>query len=426
MATLNKNFDTLTATYLFSEIAKRTKAFLEKNPNAGIMRLGIGNTTEALPPVIVAGLKEAVEKLGKIETYTGYGDEQGDISLRNAIVEFYKNRGIAIDVTEVFVSDGSKTDAANMQQIFGQDNIVAVADPVYPVYVDSNVIAGRTGANKNGLYKKIVYMPCTEENGFVPSPPEKKTDLIYLCSPNNPTGAVATKAQLKKFVDYARAHNAIIFFDAAYSEFISDSSLPKSIYEIPGAKECAIELQSFSKFAGFTGVRLGWSIVPLNLITEEKEKGEVNRLWNRRQTTMFNGASNIAQAGGIAALSPKGQRECKKVIDYYMKNAVLIKKGMEKIGLTAYGGENAPYIWLKTPASPKTRLDPTERAASRGGSNSMPSWDFFDKLLTEAHVVGTPGAGFGPHGEGYFRLSAFGHRENIERAVESIQKNLRI
>lgn len=407
MATLNPNFLKLQAGYLFPEIGKRTRAFAAAHPDAKVMRLGIGDTTEPLPEAVIAGLHLGVDKLAKRETYSGYGDEQGDAALRALLVERYAGYGVTLDPSEVFVSDGAKPDSANIQSIFGIDNVVAVQDPAYPVYVDSNVIAGRTGGNANGQYEGLVYMPCTEANGFFPAVPDHKVDLIYLCSPNNPTGAVATHAQLKAFVDYARAHKAVIIFDAAYAAFIKDPSLPRTIFEIDGAAECALELNSFSKEAGFTGVRLGWSVVPQALLCEDGAAGQLNRLWHRRTTTMFNGASNIVQEGGKAVLSKDGQAQCQTVIEYYMTNAAIIREGLLKLGFTVFGGDNAPYIWLKTP-------------------NGMKSWEFFDKLLNEAHVVGTPGAGFGPSGEGYFRLSSFGHRENIEAAVASIQRNLKI
>ncbi|OGE19240.1 LL-diaminopimelate aminotransferase [Candidatus Daviesbacteria bacterium RIFCSPHIGHO2_02_FULL_41_10] len=395
MATINANYNKLQSSYLFSEIAKRTKTFLEKNPGVQIMKLGIGNTTQPLTPFIVKGLKLGVKKLTDAKTYTGYGDEQGDSRLRTELAKYYQKRDINLEPQEIFVSDGAKPDCANISSIFGDDSIVAIADPVYPVYVDSNIIAG----------KKLLFMECNEKNGFIPDPPNIKVDLIFICSPNNPTGAVATKMQLKAFVDYALKNKAVIIFDGAYGEYIQDLGLPRSIYEIPGAKKCAIEINSFSKWAGFTGVRLGWTVVPMELIVEGGEKGKVNNLWNRRQTTMFNGASNIAQEGGLAVLSEKGQKECKKLISYYMDNARLIKKGLVRLGLGVFGGENAPYIWVKTP-------------------NEMSSWEFFDKLLREAHVVGTPGSGFGSQGEGYLRLSAFGHKQDVEKAVESIQNNL--
>ncbi len=397
MATINSNYDKLGGGYLFSEIARRTKVFQENHPGISLLRLGIGNTTEALTPAIIAGLKNGVAKLADPKTYTGYGDEQGDIRLRQAFVDWYKKRGIQLATSEVFISDGAKSDSANIQSIFGQNCIVAISDPAYPVYVDTAIIGGR----------KVVYMPATEENGFIPQLPKGIVDIIYICSPNNPTGAVTTKKQLQVFVDYAKKHKAVIIFDAAYSEYITDKSLPKSIYEIPYAKTCAIEINSFSKWAGFTGVRLGWTVVPVDVVVQNSEKGKVNSLWNRRQITMFNGASNIVQEGGLAVLSSKGQKESKELISYYMENAAIIKKGLEKIGLTVYGGENAPYIWLKVP-------------------NGLNSWEFFDKLLSEAHVVGTPGSGFGPQGEGYFRLSAFGNRENIKNAVKNIQEKLKI
>lgn len=398
MAKINKNYNKLQASYLFSEITKRTNAFQMNNPGVEIMRLGIGNTTQALPPSIINGLRIGVEKLARTSTYTGYGDEQGDRRLRQALSDWYKKRGISAGATEIFISDGAKPDTANIQSIFDVKSTVAVQDPVYPVYVDSNIIAGK---------KEIYYMVCDEGNGFIPLPPEKKVDLVYICSPNNPTGAVASKAELKKFVDYALKFKSIIIFDAAYSEYIQDPLLPRSIYEIPGSSKCAIEINSFSKSAGFTGVRLGWSVVPVDLVTESSGPGKVNELWNRRQTTMFNGASNIAQEGGLAALSLEGQRECKKIINYYMDNAKIIKQELESIGMTVFGGVNAPYLWIKTPLG-------------------LSSWEFFDKLLSEAHVAGTPGSGFGPHGEGYFRFSAFGHRENVEKALRNIKENLKL
>lgn len=408
MATINHNFDKLAAGYLFPEIAKRTREFLAANPGVTVHRLGIGNTTEPLTKEVIKGLHLGVDKLASVDTYTGYGDEQGDTRLRKAIAERYAQFGVSIDPQEVLVSDGAKSDLANIQMIFSIDSVVAVQDPVYPVYVDSNVIAGRTGRCKDGKYSGIVYMPCTEQNGFFPDlPTEAKVDIIYLCSPNNPTGAVATKEQLKMFVDYAIKNKAAIIFDAAYSAYISDDSLPRSIYEVDGAKECAIEINSFSKDAGFTGIRLGWTVVPMDCVVNGTEKGKLNSLWNRRQTTEFNGASNIAQEGGLAALSEEGRWGCLRLVNYYMANAEIIKSGLDEMGIRSFGGVNAPYIWMQTP-------------------DGMRSWDFFDKLLNEAHVVGTPGAGFGPNGEGYFRLSAFGHRPNIEAAVESMKTNLRL
>ncbi len=407
MATINQNYGKLEAGYLFPEIGRRTREFLAAHPDASVMRLGIGNTTEPLPPSIIGGLQRGVDNLAKAETYTGYGDEQGNIELREALAARYAGYGVALEPDEFFVSDGAKPDSANIQSIFDTDNVVAVQDPAYPVYVDSNVIAGRTGRALNGQYEGFLYMPCTRENGFFPELPSQKADLIYICSPNNPTGTVATQEQLAGFVSYALKHKAVLIFDAAYAAFIADPALPRTIYEIDGARDCAIEINSFSKEAGFTGVRLGWSVVPKTLVCENGDPGTLHRLWFRRQTTMFNGASNIVQEGGLAVLSEAGQRECRAIIDYYMANAKVIREGLESIGLDVFGGVNAPYIWMATP-------------------EGMPSWEFFDKLLREAHVVGTPGSGFGPSGEGYFRLSAFGHADDVKRAVRSIQENLKL
>ncbi len=407
MARINSNYRKLEAGYLFPEIERRVRAFQAQNPSLKIHRLGIGNTTEPLTPAVIEGLKEGVERLAAAETYSGYGDEQGHVELRRQLSRYYAGRGAALEPDEFFVSDGAKPDSGNIQSIFSADSLIAFQDPAYPVYVDSNVIAGRSGSYepRRGAYSGFIYMPCREDKGFIPAPPAEKVDLIYLCSPNNPTGAVADHRQLKIFVDYAREHQAVLIFDAAYAEYITDPALPRSIFEIEGARECAIEINSFSKFAGFTGVRLGWTVVPKTLAIENSEAGEVHRCWLRRQTTFFNGASNIAQRGGLAVLSPAGLQECRKLIDYYMENARLIKKGLRDYGLTVYSGENAPYLWVKTPGN-------------------LSSWEFFDKLLSEAHVVGTPGPGFGPSGEGYFRLSAFGHRSDIEAALSSIKAGL--
>lgn len=391
MARINENYDKLQGGYLFQEVARRTKRFQEQNPGVEILKLGIGNTVLPLAPKVAEGLRKGVEDLCSIETYAGYGDEQGNSELRAALARRYAKRGASIDPLEILVSDGAKPDSGNIQSIFRIENVVAIQNPAYPVYVDTNVIAGRGD--------KIIYMPCTEENRFFPELPNK-ADLIYICSPNNPTGGVATKKQLKFFVDYAIDNKAVLIFDAAYGAFIRSDSLPRTIYEVDGAKECVIEINSFSKYAGFTGVRLGWTVVPFEL--NSAEFGKINALWDRRQTTFFNGASNIAQAGGLAALTEQGEEECQWTIDYYMKNASIIKTGVEGLGFKAFGGENAPYIWMKTP-------------------NRMPSWSFFDKLLNEAHVVATPGSGFGSCGEYYMRLSAFGIRENIEKAVEAMQ-----
>lgn len=397
MTKINQNYNKLPKTYLFSEIARRAKAYAEINPGVELLKLGIGNTTLPLTSCALEGLREGVDLLEKQATYTGYGDEQGSIKLREAVSNWYKLKGIVLKPSEIFISDGAKSDSANITSIFDESSVIAVSDPVYPVYQDSNIIAG----------KKIVLMECSEKNGFIPEVPKSKVDVIFLCSPNNPTGAVATKSQLESFIDYATENKAVIVFDAAYSEYISDDKLPKSIYQIKGAKTCAIEIQSLSKMAGFTGVRLGWSIVPEDLVIEETNRGEINALWNRRQTTMFNGASNVVQQSAIAVLSPKGQKECAKLISYYMENAGIIKSGMEKLGLKVFGGENAPYIWVKT-------------------TGKFTSWEFFDKLLNESNVISTPGSGFGSKGEGFVRLSAFGLKENIEKAVKSINDNLKV
>lgn len=407
MARINENYRKLQAGYLFPEIARRTREFHMQNPGVELIKLGIGDTTEPLPPTAIKAMHQAVDNLASAKTYTGYGAEQGNPELRQALVEYYKQFAVDIEPEEVFVSDGAKPDSANIQSIFAPDSVIAVQDPVYPVYVDSAVIGGKTNGYENGRYKGIVYMPCNDENEFFPDVPDTKADIIYLCSPNNPTGAVATHAQLKKFVDYAHQHNAVIIYDAAYAAFISDDSLPRSIYEIEGAEEHAIEISSFSKIAGFTGVRLGWTIVPHKLRVEGTQPGELQALWNRRQSTMFNGASNIVQRGGIAVLSEQGQAESQKLIDYYMENAAIIRRGLNDVGIVTFGGVNAPYIWAKTP-------------------DGLDSWEFFDKLMNQGHVVGTPGAGFGAGGEGYFRLSAFGERSNVEKAIKNIKENLHI
>ena len=371
------------------------------------MRLGIGDTTEPIVPAVLEGLHAGVDALGKADSYSGYGPSEGIAPLRDGLAALYSERGISLDASEFFVSDGAKSDSANIQSIFSDDCVVAVQDPAYPVYVDSNVIFGRTGQATDSGYQGLVYMPCTEENGFFPALPDRKVDLIYICSPNNPTGAVATKEQLKSFVDYANQHQAIIFYDSAYASFITDPSLPRSIYEVEGAETCAIEFNSFSKTAGFTGVRLAWTIVPEACRTEDAEPGKLHSLWTRRQNTFFNGAANIVQAGGVAALSLEGRKQTDAQVAFYLQNADIINEGLKSLGITTYGGGNAPYVWLKTP----------------GG---LSSWDFFDKLLNECHVVGTPGSGFGPSGEGFFRLSAFGHRENVEKAVSSITEKLQM
>jgi LL-diaminopimelate aminotransferase len=410
MAKINDNYLKLKAGYLFPEIGRRVRAFAEANPQAKIIRLGIGDVTRPLPPAILKAFHDAVDDLARVETFAGYGPEQGYDWLINTVIEkSYNKLGVDLKTSEMFVSDGSKCDCANILDIFAMNNVVAIGDPVYPVYNDTNVMTGRTGeADEKGYYKGIVYMPCNESNGFIPALPTEKVDIIYLCFPNNPTGAVAGKAELKKWVDYAIANDAVIFFDAAYEAFITDSAIPHSIYEIEGAKKCAIEFRSFSKTAGFTGVRCGLVVVPEEVMgtTSNGEKYSFNKLWLRRTTTKFNGASYPVQKAAAAVYSDEGWAQTKEIIDYYMENARIIREGLKEVGCTVFGGVNAPYIWLKTP----------------GG---MSSWDFFDKLLTECNVVGTPGSGFGPSGEGFFRLSAFGNRENVIEAVERIKKNLK-
>ncbi|MFA7672076.1 MAG: LL-diaminopimelate aminotransferase [Sphaerochaetaceae bacterium] len=407
MATINQNFNKLAGGYLFPEIARRANAYQNENPQKVLYRLGIGNTTEALTPSVIKAMAQKVEDLSKRETYSGYGDEQGDKALREAISDFYKKREISLAADEIFISDGAKSDAANIQSLFATDNIVAIQNPAYPVYVDTNVVSGRSSDydQKKNQYSKFVYLSGTKENNFFSPPPKEKVDLIYLCSPNNPTGAVATKEQLQQYVDYAKKQRAIIIFDAAYSEYISDADLPKSIYEIPGAYECAIEINSFSKFAGFTGVRVGWSVVPKKTVVENSVEGELNRHWFRRQVTFFNGASNISQAGALAVLSDEGLAEAKELIGYYMENARIIREALETLNLVVFGGDNAPYLWVETP-------------------NNLDSWQFFDQLLNQCQVIATPGVGFGSEGQNYVRFSAFGHRENILAAVKSIKENL--
>tara|TARA_Y100000310_G_C20674879_1_gene812414 strand:+ start:776 stop:1996 length:1221 start_codon:yes stop_codon:yes gene_type:complete len=404
MVKRNKNIAKLQAGYLFPEINRRKKVFLEKNPEARIISLGIGNTTEPISKHITKGLVKAAKNLGKEKTYSGYGDEQGMTELRAKIAEkIYNNK---VSAEEVFTSDGAKCDVGRLQLMFGPEITIAVQDPAYPVYVDGSVIIGATGDynKEKELFDNIVYMPCTVENEFFPNLEKlQKTDLIYFCSPNNPTGAVATKEQLKQLVDFAKKNKSILLFDAAYSEYIQDPKLPKSIFEIEGAKEVAIEINSFSKPIGFTGVRLGWSVVPKELKFEDGSP--VIDDWNRIMCTVFNGASNIVQKGALSALDDKGIKEMKQTIKFYMENARLIKSGLAELGIKTYGGDNAPYIWAHFP---KKR-----------------SWDMFSEILEKAHVVTTPGSGFGPAGEGFVRFSAFGHRKDVIEAVERLKFNLK-
>ncbi|WP_027716828.1 LL-diaminopimelate aminotransferase [Desulfuromonas sp. TF] len=407
MARINDNYLKLKAGYLFPEIGRRVREFTSANPAARVIRLGIGDVTRPLVPAVLKAFHAAVDDLGGTENFHGYGPEQGYDWLIDTIIEkSYKPLGVELKTSEIFISDGSKCDCANILDIFDLSNKVAICDPVYPVYNDTNVMVGRTGeANDKGYYEGIVYMPCTAENNFTPAPPAEKVDIIYLCYPNNPTGAVATRDELKQWVDYALKNDAVIFFDAAYEAFITDPSIPHSIYEIEGAEKCAVEFRSFSKTAGFTGVRCALTVVPEG-VTAKTAKGEtvaLNKLWNRRQSTKFNGVSYPVQKAAQAVYSDEGWEQVREVIDYYMQNARIIREGLTAAGIKCYGGVNAPYIWLETP-------------------EGMSSWDFFDKLLQECNVVGTPGSGFGPSGEGYFRLSAFGERENVEEAVRRIRE----
>ncbi len=407
MARINDNYLKLQAGYLFPEISRRVTEFTQANPDATVIRLGIGDVTKPLVPAVLKAFHEGVDEMSDAATFHGYGPEQGyDWCAQVIIDKAYKPLGVELKTTEMFISDGSKCDSANILDIFDISNKVAIGDPVYPVYNDTNVMVGRSGElNDKGYYEGLVYMPCTEENGFNPEFPDEKVDLIYLCFPNNPTGTVATKEQLKAWVNYARENDSIILFDAAYEAFITEDDIPHSIYEIEGSRECAIEFRSFSKTAGFTGVRCGLTVIPEELMgtTANGEKYSLTKLWNRRQCTKFNGVSYPVQKAAAAVYSDEGWAQVKEVIDYYMENARIIREGLTAAGITCFGGVNAPYIWLKTP-------------------DGMTSWDFFDKLLNECFIVGTPGSGFGPSGEGYFRLSAFGDRENVETAVQRIKE----
>ncbi|KAA1268061.1 LL-diaminopimelate aminotransferase [Leptospira interrogans] len=405
MANINENYLKLKAGYLFPEISKRVKIYSEKNPSAKIIRLGIGDVTLPIVPSVVDAMVEASKEMGTIGGFHGYGPEQGYSFLLKSIADHdYGSLGIKIDESEIFVSDGSKCDCGNIQEIFSTDSKIAVADPVYPVYVDTNVMAGRTGEiGPDGRYSNLIYMPATKANGFQPEIPKEKADIVYLCYPNNPTGTVTTKESLKAWVEYAKKNNSIILYDSAYEAFISEPGVPRSIYEVEGAKEVAIEFRSFSKTAGFTGLRCAYIVIPKELKgrTRSGEEVSLNSLWNRRHTTKFNGVSYVTQKGAEACYSPQGKKEIQTSIAYYMANASKIRDGLKKASYEVFGGVNAPYIWLKT-------------------SDNLSSWDFFDKLLNKAQVVGTPGSGFGPAGEGYFRLSAFGKKEDVEEAIARI------
>ncbi|NEO77517.1 LL-diaminopimelate aminotransferase [Moorena sp. SIO4G3] len=411
MATINDNYLKLKAGYLFPEIARRVNTFAEANPDAKLIKLGIGDVTEPLPAACRTAIIKAVEEMGDRATFKGYGPEQGYSWLREKIAAHdFQSRGCEIEAGEIFISDGSKCDTGNILDIFGNDNKIAVTDPVYPVYVDTNVMAGHTGdANDAGKYEGLVYLPITAENNFTAEIPSEKVDLIYLCFPNNPTGATASKDYLKTWVDYAKANGSVIFFDAAYEAFITDPDLPHSIYEIEGARDCAIEFRSFSKNAGFTGTRCALTVVPKTLTAKASDGSDVElwKLWNRRHCTKFNGVSYIVQRGAEAVYSEEGQEQVKALVNFYLENAKIICDQLTAAGLTVYGGVNAPYVWVKTP-------------------NGLSSWDFFDKLLNTANVVGTPGSGFGAAGEGYFRISAFNSRENVDEAMQRITDKFKV
>jgi len=406
MAFINDNYLKLKAGYLFPEIARRVKQFSSENPDAPIIRCGIGDVTEPLPRAAIDAMKTATDELGNRETFRGYGPEQGYEFLRGAIAQNdYRARGLEISDDEIFVSDGSKCDTANILDIFGSNNRIAISDPVYPVYVDTNVMAGHTGeADAGGAYEGLVYLPATKENDFIAAPPSEKVDIAYLCFPNNPTGAVASKEQLKAWVDYALANDTILFFDAAYGDFIRDENLPRSIYEIEGARDCAIEFRSFSKNGGFTGVRCAYTVVPQSVMgkTASGESTPLHPLWLRRSTTKFNGVSYPVQRAAEALYSDKGKAEVTALINGYMENAAILRDAARNLGMNVWGGEHAPYIWIEAPGA-------------------MKSWDVFDKILNEAHVVITPGSGFGKQGEGYFRISAFNSRENVEEVARRLQ-----
>ena len=394
MSLINENFLKLQDSYLFSTIAKKVAKYTEENPDKQIIKLGIGDVTRPIVPACVEAMHKAVDEIGTAEGFKGYGPEQGYDFLRTAIVENdYKTRGVEIEKDEIFVSDGAKCDCGNIVDIFGKENKVAITDPVYPVYLDTNIMSGR----------EVIYLPVTAENNFVPELPKEKVDMIYLCFPNNPTGTVLTKEELKKWINYAKENNSVILYDAAYEAFITEENIPHSIYEVEGAKEVAIEFRSYSKTAGFTGVRCAYVVIPKELKGKTKDGEEVsyNKLWNRRTCTKFNGVSYIVQKAAEATYSEEGRKQIQENINYYLENAKIIKQGLEKAGFTCYGGVNSPYVWLKVP-------------------DGMTSWEFFDELLEKANVVGTPGSGFGPHGEGYFRLTAFGTKENTQKAIERI------
>jgi LL-diaminopimelate aminotransferase len=409
LALINEQYLKLKSSYLFTEIARRVRAFQEAHPDASVIRLGIGDVTRPLPAAVIQALHAAVDDMADPATFKGYGPEPGYAFLTEQIAAHdYASRGVTLATDEIFVSDGAKSDTGNFQEIFGPECVVALTDPAYPVYVDSNVMAGRAGSPSDAGYDRLVYLPTTAENRFQPALPERHVDLIYLCYPNNPTGAVLTRPELKRWVDYARAEQAVILFDAAYEAYIRDPEIPHSIYEVEGAREVAVEFRSFSKTAGFTGTRCAFTVVPKEAQGYDSSGNPVslNALWLRRQSTKFNGVPYIVQKGAAAVYSEEGRAQVRELVDFYMENARIIREGLESAGLTVFGGANAPYLWAQTPAG-------------------LTSWEFFDKLLDEANVVGTPGSGFGPSGEGYLRLTAFGGREQTQEAVERIRTRLR-
>lgn len=407
MAHVNENFLKLPGSYLFSDIAKKVKAYQESHPDKRLIRLGIGDVTRPLPQASIEAMHRAVDEMANKSTFHGYGPEQGyDFLIDTIIKNDFEPRGIELSSSEVFISDGAKSDTGNIGDILGLDNKVAVTDPVYPVYVDSNVMGGRAGQLNGKQWSDITYMPCTAENNFIPSIPSNRIDVIYLCYPNNPTGTTLTKAELKKWVDYALSHDALILFDAAYEAYIREDDIPHSIFEIEGAKRCAIEFRSFSKTAGFTGVRCGYTVIPkeVTATTATGERVALNAMWNRRQCTKFNGTSYITQRGAEAIYSKEGKQQVRETIDYYMENARIMREGLTAAGIQVFGGKNAPYLWVKTP-------------------EGFTSWQFFDHLLNEANIVSTPGVGFGPSGEGYLRLTAFGQREDCIEAIQRISQD---
>ncbi len=410
MAFLNENYLKLQAGYLFPEIARRVREFCEANPTAAkrVIRCGVGDVTEPLPPAAVAAMKAAVDELAVRETFRGYGHEQGGDFLRSEIAQKdYRDRGLEIADDEIFVSDGSKSDCGYILDVLGAQNRIAITDPVYPVYVDTNVMAGHTGpANAAGRYEGIIYLPCRAENDFVPAPPNEQADVVYLCFPNNPTGAVATRAQLERWVAYAQEHQALLLYDAAYEGYISDPEIPRSIFEIPGGAECAVEFRSFSKTGGFTGVRCGFTVMTKRLLAQTDDGREIplHRLWHRRWSTKANSVSYPVQRGAAALYSAEGQAQVRGLIAHYMGNARLLREAAEEAGMTVYGGTNAPYLWVRTPAG-------------------LTSWQMFDRMLEELNVVVTPGSGFGSEGEGYFRISAFNSRENAAEVAERLRSS---